>query len=249
MIVRTVAPLFALVIAASSFGVPLADKTQAVDGGPGSREAASPSSPRAEYAGGGGGAGFGELKEGGSTSPAGAEICCDLPVPLRKKNIGGTDGAGLCVFTSIMHAARYQNEKKLWNFQEQMSHERGGGYPEKVDAMIAKYGAGAKYIQHEGGDLDFLWQAMKTGRPVSITYDGRDGFHYGKQRIAHMVSLMHIDPPGSSPRWYGILDNNFIGENQIVWATEEDFKSRWLGNSGGWGVVLLEPAAPPAPRN
>lgn len=192
---------------------------------------------------------FGELKEGGPLTPAGQEIMCDLPVALRKKNVGGRDGAGLCVFTSIMHAARYQNEKRLWNFQADMTKEPGGGYPEKVDAMIAKYGAGTKYVQHEGGDLDFLWQAIKTGRMVSITYDGRD-MHYGpRQRIAHMVNLVHIDPPGSSPRWYGILDNNFIGENQIVWATEDDFKSRWLGNSGGWAVVLLEPAPPPAPRN
>jgi hypothetical protein len=189
---------------------------------------------------------IGEMKEGGDTSPSGVEIQCDLPAALRKQNVGGRDGAGLCVFTSIMHASRYQNEKRLWNFQADMQKELGGGYPDKVDKMIAKYGPGTKYIQHEGGDLDFLYQALMTGRMVSVTYDGRDP-RYGRQRIAHMVNLVHLDPPEKSPRYAGILDNNFTKE--VLWMTVEEFKSRWLGNSGGWAVVLLAPRPPLAPRN
>jgi hypothetical protein len=75
----------------------------------------------------------------GGPQSDGKEVMVDLPVSLRLKNIGGTDGAGLCVFTSITHSARFQNELGLWDFQKQMSHERGRGYPQKVDQMIAKY--------------------------------------------------------------------------------------------------------------
>jgi hypothetical protein len=189
---------------------------------------------------------IGEMKEGGDTSPSGLEVQCDLPTALRMQNVGGRDGAGLCVFTSIMHASRYQNEKRLWNFQKDMTKELGGGYPDKVDKMIAKYGPGTKYVQHEGGDLDFLFQALKTGRMVSVTYDGRDP-RYGRQRIAHMVNLVHLDPPDKSPRYAGILDNNFTKE--VLWMTAEEFKSRWLGNHGGWAVVLLAPRPALAPRN
>jgi hypothetical protein len=74
--------------------------------------------------------------------------------------------------------------------------------------------------------------------------------HYGpRTRIAHMTNLVHLDPPEASPRWAAVLDNNFIGDNEIVWLTVDDLKSRWLGNQGGWAVVLLAPRAPLAPRN
>lgn len=192
---------------------------------------------------------LGELKEGGATGPTGQEVSCDLPLSLRTKNVGGKDGSGLCVFTSIGHAARYQNEPRLKDFQTKMRQEPGGGYPEKVDAMIAKYGNGARYIQNTAGDVELLYQAIKTNRMPCITYAGRD-FHYGpRQTIAHMVNLVYADPPGTSPRWFAILDNNFIGENQLVWLTEADFKSRFTGNHGGWSVVLLNPPPPPAPHN
>src|SRR5262245_53923587 len=85
-----------------------------------------------------GGEGWGEgvlvaaLAEGGPLAPDGkTEVTCDIPVELRQKNTGGWDGAGLCVFTSIEHSARFQNERRLWDFQKNMRSERGGGYPEK----------------------------------------------------------------------------------------------------------------------
>jgi hypothetical protein len=46
------------------------------------------------------------------------------------KNKGGTDGAGLCVFTSIEIAAHWKNVEQLRGFQEKMTHEQGGGWPE-----------------------------------------------------------------------------------------------------------------------
>lgn len=187
---------------------------------------------------------FGVLAEGGPVAPDGkTQVACDVPVELRQKNTGGRDGAGLCVFTSIEHAARYQNEHRLWNFQRDMTGEPGGGYPQKVDAMIRKYGPGTRYIQHTGGDLEFLRAAIATGRCPGVTYAGRD-MHYGsRSRIAHMVNLVYLDQDQAC-----ILDNNFIGANQLVWMNADEFRSRWLDMSGGWAVVILTPPPPPVPR-
>jgi hypothetical protein len=185
-----------------------------------------------------------KLTVGGPVSPDGkTEIQCDLPVAQRTKNVGGTDGAGLCVFSSIGHAARWQNEKRLVDFQEKMKKEPGGGYPEKVDRMIAKYGKGTQYIQYEGKDPTLLKLALKTGRMPSVTYDGHDP-HYGMHSyIAHMVNLVYLDDAQAC-----ILDNNFIGDNDFVWMTTKEFYDRWTGD-GGWAVVLLAPPPPPVPKN
>jgi uncharacterized protein (TIGR03000 family) len=152
-----------------------------------------------------------------------------------------------CVFTSIMHSARFQNERRLWNFQTDMRKEPGGGYPSKVDAMIARYGAGTPYVQHEGADLEFLYAAVHTGRMPAVTYDGFD-MHY-RGPISHMVNLVYLGAPDANPRMAAILDNNFVGPNQLVWMTAAEFKQRWVGRGGGWAVVLLAPPPPPVPHN
>jgi len=163
-----------------------------------------------------------------------------LPVTQRTKNVGGRDGAGLCVFSSIGHAARWQNERRLVDFQKEMTQEPGGGYPEKVDRMIAKYGKGTLYLQYEGHDSTILKLALKTGRMPSVTYDGHDPHYRGS--IAHMVNLIYLDDHQAC-----ILDNNFIGENELVWMSAQEFIDRWTGD-GGWAVILLAPPPPPPPR-
>jgi len=185
---------------------------------------------------------FQKLAVGGPVSPNGhAEVTCDLPVSERTKNAGGRDGAGLCVFSSIGHAARWQNEKRLIDFQKQMQKEPGGGYPEKVDRMIAKYGKGTPYLQYEGRDPTILKLALKTGRMPSVTYNGHDP-HYGEHvSIAHMVNLIYLDENQAC-----ILDNNFVGENELVWMSAKEFMNRW---EDGWAVILLAPPPPPPPRN
>lgn len=190
------------------------------------------------------------LTEGGLTGPDGTPAVCQMPVELRMRNAGGMGprgpgtGSGLCVFTSIEHAGRYQNVPQLWGFQRKMTYEKGGGWPAKVDAMIAKHAKGTRYIQHTGGDLELLWRAMQTGRMPGVTYAGMD-MHYGQQHIAHMVNLIHLDPPTKSPRLAAVLDNNFPGERQIVWMTAEEFGQRWRDMDGGWAIVLLNPPPPP----
>lgn len=184
---------------------------------------------------------------GGSVSPDGAEVVqLDFPPAQCTKNVGGTDGAGLCVFTSIGHSARWQNEKSLEDFQQKMRAERGGGWPEKTTQMIAKYGKRPDgtlpgYVQYEGSDLEILRVALRSGRMPAVTYSGKDGVFY-KGPIAHMVNLIHL-----SDKWAAIRDNNYVEAQQILWLSPEQFRERWLGGRQGWAVVLLAPAPPPIP--
>jgi len=182
----------------------------------------------------------------GETGPKGEEPICDLPLSLRMKNTGGMGpggpgtGSGLCVFTSINHSAFFQQCEALFNFQKQMTREPGGGYPEKVDAMIAKYAPGTQYVQHTGGDEDFLKLALKTGRMPGVTYAGRDNRYGGP--IAHMVNLIYLDENSAC-----ILDNNF--PTKPLWMTRKEFLDRWRDRGGGWAVVLLNSPPPPPPSN
>jgi hypothetical protein len=181
--------------------------------------------------------------ENGKVSPDQSEaITCDLPEAEKFRNQGGRDGAGLCVFASITWAAKYQNERKLFQLFEQMRQEPGGGYPEKVDRMIAKYAPGAGYVQYEGNDPAILRAALAGGRMPSVTYNGHDPHYRGS--IAHMVNLVHL-----SDRWACISDNNFPKDDQHVWLTPDAFFERWRGGRSGWAVVLLAPPPPPPPFN
>jgi hypothetical protein len=182
-------------------------------------------------------------QEAGKVSPDGKEeIAVDLPESEKKRNVGGRDGAGLCVFTSIEYAARWQNERRLIDLQARMKREPGGGYPDKVAAMIKKYGAGSPYVQYEGNDASILKAALRSGRMPCVTYNGHDCHYNGT--IAHMVTLVHL-----SDRWACIGDNNFTKDNQYVWMTPNQFLQRWRGNQQGWCVVLLHAPPPPVPHN
>jgi len=185
---------------------------------------------------------FADSQIGGRTSPDGVEaLACDLPALEHLKNTGGSDGAGLCVFTSVEHCARWQNEESLRGFQQKMRKEPGGGYPEKLDRMMARYCPNASYLQYTGTDPSLLKLALHTGRMPAVTY----GFspRYGN-RIAHMVNLVHF-----SDRWACILDNNFPGEDKYEWMKPAEFERRWTLGNGGWAVFLLNPPPPPVPTS
>ena len=177
---------------------------------------------------------------------SGETITVDLPDTQHLKNRGGSDGAGLCVFASISHAGRYQNDRVSEAMFRFMWTRPGGGYPEKVtrifEACARHLGLPVpKYVQHIGGNVDFLRLALKTGRYPCVTYAGRDSVFYSG-RIAHMVNLVHL-----SERLAVIHDNNFPGK--YLWMTPDEFKARWLDMSGGWAIVLLGPPPPPVPSN
>lgn len=186
---------------------------------------------------------------GGNRAPDGTEIHCDLPGSEHLKNKGGRDGAGLCVFTSIDHSARWQQVPQLIGFRDWMTKHPGGGYPSKVTKMISQICKERgmlepAYIQVEGADLEVLKRACVGGRMPGVTYCRSPTGRYGGQTIAHMVSLPHADAKN-----FCVLDNNYPGADQYEWMTPEEFRKTYTGGGGGWAVILLEPGPPPPPKN
>jgi hypothetical protein len=183
---------------------------------------------------------------GGPQNADGTQLQCDLPGDQHLKNCGGSDGAGLCVFTSISHSARWQNVDVLKDFRDWMRRHPGGGYPKKVDQMIAeicreKGVPKPNYVQAEGSDLEILKAACKSGRMPGVTYSFSPTGRYGGARISHMVSLPHADD-----HWFVVLDNNF--PQTYEWMSPAEFRKTYTGGGGGWCVVLLAPSPPPPPH-
>jgi hypothetical protein len=183
----------------------------------------------------------GPSQVGGRQSPDGAEqIQVDLPGSEQLKNIGGKDGAGLCVFTSLEHAGRWQHDEELRGLQQKMhQNDPGGGYPHKVDQMMQKYAPRTTYLQYSGNDPSLLRLCLKTGRMASVTYGYSP--RYGSGHISHMVNCVHF-----TDKWACVLDNNFPGEDRYEWMAPDEFLSRWKsGGGGGWLVVILSGNPPP----
>lgn len=190
---------------------------------------------------------------GGKVSPGQAEIAVDLPEAQQLRNVGGSDGAGLCVFTSITHAARWQRVEVLEEFQRWMRKYPGGGWPEKVtqkiNAIAKEKGIPPPlFLQAEGRQelLPLIESALKSGRLPSVTYAISPTNRYGRgARIAHMVNVIHLDD-----KYACVLDNNFPGVAAYEWMTRDEFYRSLIGMGGsGWVVVLLDPGPPPMPWN
>jgi hypothetical protein len=180
--------------------------------------------------------------EGGPIDPAtGVEIMIDLPGESHMKNKGGSDGAGLCVYTSVNHAAYWQSVDELYDLQRWMTRYPGGSYPEKFDRSMQEKTRGKfrDYLNITGREQcrELCRRALASGRMVSTTYGYSD--RYG-EAVAHMVNLVHL----SSGRAC-ILDNNFPGENRYEWMSEDEFFRRQEMMGGPWVLVLL--ASPPPP--
>lgn len=183
---------------------------------------------------------------GGSVGGRDNTIQCDLPGDLHQKNTGGSDGAGLCVFASMRHAGRWQNDAAFEGLFDWMRHHPGGGYPEKVTKMLDQYCKEKgipkpQYIQVEGKDLEILRLACKTGRMPCVTYSRSPTGRYGGSRIAHMVNIVRCDDEAV---W--VLDNNYIGESNYEKLSPAEFQKVY---APGWAIILLNPAPPPVPRN
>lgn len=191
-------------------------------------------------------------KVGGRTAPDGVtQIQCDLPGDRHIKNVGGSDGAGLCVFTSMQHSCDLQNVHgfERMKFRAWMQKRPGGGYPSKVKKMLEQYSRESNvplpdYIQVESNDLEILKLACKTGRMPGVTYSRSPTGRYGGQSIAHMVSLAHADD-----NWFCVLDNNYIGDTNYEWMTPAEFLRTYSGGRTGWAVVFLSPRPPMPPKN
>lgn len=177
----------------------------------------------------------------------GKTVNCDLPKELHLKNKGGSDGAGLCVFTSLDMAAQWSNVPEIIGFRDYMTKFPGGGYPEKVSKYIKKLSTERGHELVEGRDWGQFTDAddykldkiLTTGRMAGITYGYSP--RYGSN-VAHMVDLVMIDNDTAA-----ILDNNFPGT--IEWMDRKEFVRRWKIMGGGWGVWFNAPPPPPVPVN
>lgn len=187
----------------------------------------------------------------GASSMDGVEISCDFPGSRHRRNTE-SKGLGLCVFTSIHHAADWQNIPGLIDFPKWMRDKGipGGGYPEKVAKLIPQIcqerGVPTpEYFQVESNDLEVLKAACASGRMPGVTYSFSPTGRYGGKRISHMVNLVHADDKGN---WV-ILDNNFPGEDKYEWLTTQEFLKTYSGGGTGWSVIFADPPPPPPPFN
>lgn len=190
---------------------------------------------------------FGKAVVGGKTSPEGTEIHVDLPGEYHRHNVSSR-GSGCCVFTSIGHSARWQDVPVLIDFQTWIQSKGlpGGGYPGNVKDRITKICREKgvpepPYLQVEGDDLDILKLACASGRMPAVTYSYSPTGRYGGRRIAHMVSLPHIDSS-----YAAVLDNNYPGIDKYEWLDVDTFRKVYRP---GWAVILLSHGPPPVPRN
>lgn len=181
----------------------------------------------------------------------GVEVAIDLPDEDAQQNTGGTDGAGLCVFASLQMAARWQNVHQLADLFDFMKTQPGGGWPARVKSILDARAPGLAWYQSEGSDPTVLDLAIRSGRPVCITYGYGDFYRgkgvrldkNGKPKIDHMVLLVHLDA-----EWGAIRDNN--DPKHVTWMPRAELINRWKYPTGmAWTVVLLAPPAAPVPMN
>lgn len=188
----------------------------------------------------------------------GTPITCDLPNDQQMRNIGSRiDRAGMCVFTSIEHAARYQGIEDMRGWRDWCAKNyRGGGYPEKVDKLLAAWWkhkgiAPIPYLQFEGKDPEQLMSIIdRTNRMASLTYGF--GPRYGVPYIAHMVNGILY-----GEKYATVLDNNFPFDNAYEWMGRAELirRARLARDNRGriyegsaWVFVWLGPGSPPPPK-
>lgn len=178
-------------------------------------------------------------------SPTGLRSAVDLPGELHQRNTGGSDGLGLCVFSAFEDECEYMGYTQMRGFHKWMESKPGGGWPAKLDQMVAEFCREKgvekpEYLQHTGGDEALLELAIKTRRGACTTYSGMDDFYSGD--INHMVVLSEF---GRSDQT-SIMDNNRPGE--WIWMTRKEYTFRWKLNTvgQGWAVILLGPPPPPS---
>jgi len=166
---------------------------------------------------------------GGNKAPDGTEVHCDLPGDLHRHNTTSR-GQGCCVWTSIHHAALWQNvpayeEAPRWIQKHGIPGGASSGSVQKYLPQRAQergYPAAPPFLNYEGSDLELLRLACRTGRMPCVTYSFSPTGRYGRARIAHMVNLVHADD-----KWFAVLDNNFPGADRIEWMTPEEFQRTW----------------------
>ena len=158
----------------------------------------------------------------------------DAPIPPEQhiRNEGGSDGAGLCVISSLIINGHWQEVPGLTLASAPTSaaaKARPGGYsPDKLERLLSEVMPGEKYASYVGTDRNVL-DALAQGYPVGVTMN--TGALYGYRPIHHMVSLIHYRING----YACVVDNNDPGK--FHWMPAAEFDRRWIDGGTGWAFT------------
>lgn len=164
-------------------------------------------------------------------------VTANAPIPPENHilNEGGSDGAGLCVISSILANGRYQEVPELEagkasDLWRAAKAQPGGYYPGKLEKLLNRVLPEEKWFSWEGDGTDLLKRYSAEGYPIGATMS--TGALYGYQPIHHMISLIHIDN-----EWACVVDNNDPGKYH--WMPAKEFARRFPDAGKGWGFVWL----------
>lgn len=175
---------------------------------------------------------------GGRKSPDGkVEIILGTNDFNWPRNIA-SKGLGCCSFRSLDYAARWQYVPELIGLPEKMRDDGipGGGYPEKVERILERYGKDIPHYQDTTGEVRFLAAMCASKRMPCVDYSGHCP-HYA-HGIAHCVNVVACDLDND---WIAILDNNYPKDTEIVWMGLAEFRKRWHGWS--YGILKETPGS------
>lgn len=154
------------------------------------------------------------------------------------RNEGGSDGAGLCVYASVVMAGATQGVADLATLKasalwRHAKSRPGGSYPEKLardlNAVYPFEKYGEKWQQYTGTDFEVLEKWSKEGRTVASTMN--TGGLYNYQPIHHMIDVIGFKRGG----YAGVVDNN---EPYIRrWMPAKEFERRAIDGGTAWFFI------------
>lgn len=188
--------------------------------------------------------------------PARDGAVASAPVQPRHhvRNEGGSDGAGLCVISSILANGMYQGVPGFsrtghdeWTSEDApgkgsalwlAAKAAPGGYsPEKLQKLVDRVVPGERYASHVGTDPEVLDRLSRDGYPIAVTMN--TGELYQNKPIHHFVSLLHYRTDGAAC----FMDNN-DKPGVYRWLSANTFGRRTLDGGVLWAWIWTR--KPPA---
>lgn len=170
----------------------------------------------------------------------GVTVNAPIPPEMHFKNTGGSDGAGLCVNTSMTIAGAFHGIADLWRLAQSSlmidSRARpGGSWPEKLERELK---------EHYPDEQWFMWESPTTEQVEAFNAQGlavctttNTGRLYNYDYIYHYIVTIHLDS-----LWAMIVDSNDPGKYHIMPRAEYD--RRAPNPEKVWGTVWLSGRVP-----
>lgn len=165
----------------------------------------------------------------------GVKANAPIPPNLHFKNTGGSDGAGLCVDTSVTIAGAYLGLEDFWKLGQSslMVDARknpGGSWPEKLERELKEHYPNASWYSWESPTTEQVADFSSQGLPVCTTTN--TGALYGYDYIYHYIVNIHCDDDIAM-----IVDSNDPGKYHAMPRAEYD--RRAPNPKKMWGFVFL----------